>query len=380
MDCTGLDSITIPSSVDTLGTAIFEHCAGKLIIKCNIPSSEASQNAVYGSKFTTIVVDEGVTLIGNYAFTDYQSATSITLPESVTSIGDYSFSGCTGLTAINLHNNLTSIGEGAFVNCNHLSAIDIPSSVITIGTNAFEGCTGKATIQCNIPSYVTGKSPFHNSNFDKFIVVDGVTEIGDNAFTNCEMTEITLPNSVVHIGERAFQNCSKLISIVLPEAVTAIADNTFNACRSLEAIQIPNGVATIGKRAFTGCRSLTSIIIPESMKAIAEKAFYSCTALTDVYCFAITLPDTENNAFEKVKTENATLHVPSGSLEAYKTTTPWSTFGSIVVLTNEDMDVKQLTNNNGQMTIYDLSGRKVTDTDNLKGGIYIINGRKVMVK
>jgi hypothetical protein len=73
-----------------------------------------------------------------------------------------------------------------------------------------------------------------------------------------------------------------------------------------------------------------------------------------------------------------TLHVPAEAINSYKTTAPWSSFGTIVCLTDEDMSIEQLTNDNSQQTIYDLCGRRVTNP--IKGGIYIINGRKVMIK
>ena len=65
------------------------------------------------------------------------------------------------------------------------------------------------------------------------------------------------------------------------------------------------------------------------MKSIGESAFYGCSELTDVYCYAENVPSTESNAFEGLDLEFATLHVPAGSIESYKTTSPWSRFGTI---------------------------------------------------
>ncbi len=136
-------------------------------------------------------------------------------------------------------------------------------------------------------------------------------------------------------------------------------------------------VTSIGKGAFSRCTSLTAINIPESVTNIGGFAFSECTSLTDMYCYAETVPSTELSAFDGSNIGQATLHVPASALESYKATKPWSRFGTIVALTDEEMGVEQLTIDNAQLTIYDLHGRRV---ENVEKGIYIVNGKKVMVK
>ena len=96
-----------------------------------------------------------------------------------------------------------------------------------------------------------------------------------------------------------------------------------------------------------------------------------------MYCYAETVPGTEGNAFDGSYPEYATLHVPASALETYKTTAPWSSFGTIVALTEEETGVEQMTIDNSQVTIYDLNGRRL---ENAEKGIYIIGGKKVIVK
>ena len=137
-------------------------------------------------------------------------------------------------------------------------------------------------------------------------------------------------------------------------------------------------VTSIGKGAFSRCTSLTAINIPEGVKSIGRRAFDGCSSLTDMYCYAETVPSINTHTFDSANIGQATLHVPANALESYKATEPWSSFGNIVALTDEEMDVEQLTIDNSQLTIYDLHGRRVATPT--KDGIYIINGRKVMVK
>ena len=86
---------------------------------------------------------------------------------------------------------------------------------------------------------------------------------------------------------------------------------------------------------FDGCSGLTSVTIPNSVTSIGDVAFYRCSSLTDVYCYAESVPRTYNDVFSYSPLSSATLHVPAASLEAYKTTSPWSKFGTIVALTND---------------------------------------------
>ena len=200
---------------------------------------DSNQSPVYNnSDVKKIVIEDGVTSIGDYAFRGCSSLTSITLPDSVTSIGDCAFVFCVGLSSITLPDSVTSIGDSAFKNCSSLTSITIPDRVTSIEPYAFDNCSS--------------------------------------------LTSITIPNSVTSIGASAFYNCRSLTSITIPDRVTSIESRAFTGCSSLTSITIPDSVTSIGYATFAGCSSLTSITIPDSVTSIGESAFSNCSSLQTI--------------------------------------------------------------------------------------------------
>ncbi len=218
----------------------------------------------YNGNGGNVIIPDGVTSIGDYAFEGCESLASITIPDGVTSIGDFAFIGCESLASITIPDGVTSIGYRAFHECKSLTSITIPDGVTSIGNDAFFGC--KSLTSITIP--------------------DGVTSIAGRAFYGCEsLTSITIPDGVTSIGYRAFHECKSLTSITIPDSVTSIGNYAFDGCESLTSITIPDGVTSIGYDAFYGCKSLMSITIPDSVTSISNGAFRGCSSLS------ITIPE-----------------------------------------------------------------------------------------
>ena len=214
---------------------------------------------IYSHQFSegvgTIIFENDITAIYDYAFYNCSGLTSIEIPDSVTTIGNYAFNNCSGLTSIELPDAVTTIGGGAFYNCSNLSDVIIGSGVTTIGDGAFSSCYGLTSIE----------------------IPDSVTTIGDGAFSSCYgLTSIEIPNSVTTIGGSAFYNCSNLSNVTIGSGVTTIGNDAFSGCYGLTSIEIPNSVTTIGEYAFSGCYRLTSIEIPDSVTTIGYGAFNGC--------------------------------------------------------------------------------------------------------
>jgi len=237
---------------------------------------------------TSVTIPDSVTSIGNYAFRGCTSLPSVTIPDGVTNIENYAFYGCTGLENLTIGKGVTSIGDYAFKNCPGLTSVIIPDSVTSIGSSAFYDCTGLTSVI--IPDSVTsiGSSAFYDcTGLTSITIGKGVTSIGDYAFKNCPgLTSITIPDSVTSIGSSAFSNCTGLTSITIPDSVTSIGISAFNGCTGLTSITIPDSVTSIGSSAFYDCTGLTSITIGKGVTSIGSYAFVNCTGLT-----SITIPD-----------------------------------------------------------------------------------------
>ena len=235
-------------------------------------------------KIKKVVIKDGVTSIGDYAFEYCSSLTSITIPNSVMSIGEYAFRGCSGLTSVTIPNSVTSIGNKAFLNCSGLTSVTIPSSVSHIGYETFMNCSGLTSV--TIPNSVTsiGYEAFAGcSGLTSVTIPNSVTSIGNYAFYRCSgLTSLTIPNSVTSIEYSAFSGCKALTSINLPNSVTSIGEGAFAGCSGLTSVTIPNSVTSIGYEAFAGCSGLTSVTIPNSVTSIGVSAFKNCSGLTSV--------------------------------------------------------------------------------------------------
>ena len=168
--CSGLTSITIPSSVTSLSRDCFSGCSG----------------------LTSITIPSSVTSLGDFCFYCCSGLTSITIPSSVTSLGNSCFSKCSGLTSITIPSSVTSLGWSCFFRCSGLTSITIPSSVTSLGRSCFSGCSGLTSI--TIPS--------------------SVSSLGDGCFGGCSgLTSITIPSSVTSLGSSCFGGCLNLETV-----------------------------------------------------------------------------------------------------------------------------------------------------------------------
>ena len=259
----------------------------------------------------SVVIEPGVTSIGNYAFYDYDRLINITIPDSVTRIGDSAFSGCNKLTSIALPKSITEIHNSAFSGCSKLTNITLPEGITKISSGTFFDCESltSITIPKNVNS-IEGSAFSGCSKLTNIMLPEGITKISDCTFYGCEsLTSITIPNSVRKIGDSAFSGCSKLTTLTIPVGVTRISNGTFWGCESLSNITLPNAISEIDDYAFLGCNNLTSIAIPKSVTSIGSYAFDGCTALTDVY-YGGTAGDWENVSIGESNSAltSATIH------------------------------------------------------------------------
>lgn len=158
----------------------------------------------YEEKFgvTEVVIPDGVTSIGERAFSDCRNLTSIAIPEGVTSIGEFAFSSCKSLTNIVIPEGVTSIGKGAFFVCSRLTSIIIPEGVTSIRWGTFNGCRSLTSL----------------------IIPEGVTAIENDAFQCDLLTHLVLPDTVKRIEEDAFSYCPSL------KEISGLVSSMINGC------------------------------------------------------------------------------------------------------------------------------------------------------
>lgn len=262
-----ITSVVIEDGVTSIGDNAFEDCS--------------ALKSVSGMK--------GVTSLGKWAFYKCTSLESFTIPSGVKSIPDCLFYDCSKLNSVTIHDQVASIGSSAFFGCSILKTLSIPDSVQTIGYYAFGGCDQLETI--NIPDGVT-KIPAHAFSscyaLKKLDIPQSVTEIGSAAFDHCTSLgkdsdgTIAIPANVTAIGSEAFRGCSALTSLALPQTVNSIGHTAFQGCSNLETINIPSGVKSIEHDTFRGCEKLTDVTIPADVTSIGEHAFEACKTFKNI--------------------------------------------------------------------------------------------------
>ena len=174
-----------------------------------------------------LVVEDGITSIGNDAFSDCESLASAELAEGITSIGDGAFTGCYDLEKINIPNSVTSIGYDAFDSCWTLPSLELPSGLSKLESSAVSFTAFKELTVPHGVKVVDSYLATYNDNLTTVTLEEGVEEIWHRAFWGCEkLNNITIPRSVKKIEEEAFLECTSLKSVTISKNCN-VASNAF---------------------------------------------------------------------------------------------------------------------------------------------------------
>jgi len=226
---------------------------------------------------------------------------------------------------------------------------------------------------------------YYTDRIKTLTIADEVTKIGCYAFHNCDFLEnviLTENSKLKTISEHAFGITKSLPEFPFPASLTEIQSNAFSESGLTKVdLQKCTQLKKNGYYAFSGCAQLTTVILPESMNDVGDYAFSSCGSLISVTVYNPTPVFIYGNEFPN--RANATLYVPAGSKAAYEAADNWKDFKEIVEMEvpsiatdlNEELRMKNEESVDGVW--YDLQGRKVNG-NNVKKGIYIVNGRKII--
>ncbi len=268
-----LASITIPSTIQSIGEGAFFECNG--LKKVYVSSIEDWCKIDFSYSDSDADADANPLSIGADLYVDNKLVTDVTIPDGVKSIGKYAFYGYSSLKSISFPSSIRSIGESAFFDCPNLDEV--------YATNIEDWCKIKFEDTFSNPINYGSKIYIDGELATDITIPKGITKICDYAFVNCDtITNVVIPNSVISIGDSAFNCCSNLKNISIPNSVVNIGKGAFSSCFNLEKVEIPDGIKIIKDYTFTSCEKLNTIIIPQSVKKIGYLAFDSDRNLSNV--------------------------------------------------------------------------------------------------
>ncbi len=252
----------------------------------NVPAVE--NTGTCGSQLTWTLYKDGLLIIsGTGAMDDLTKETDAWHPhlkdickvlvhDGVTSIGQYAFSHCENLSEVYLPNSLSLLDSFAFEACENLRNFRIPSGVTSLGIGVFSECTFLTNLQLS------------DGNTTFFLSTDGVLFSRNRKKLVCyppgkTETFYQIPFATEEIIDGAFYNCTRLSDIWIPDSVTVMGDGVFMYCANLSSVTLPNHLSHLGSLTFMDCKGLSNISIPLKLTHIGDYAFYGCTSLTDIH-------------------------------------------------------------------------------------------------
>jgi len=312
----GITSISIPITVQTIGTGVFTGCSvlGAISVDSANPWFAASDGALYDKDRLTLIACPAL-------------STSISIPASVTSIAAEAFAGCHRLTTITVPSDVVSVGPRAFMNCTHLKSVtfkgNAPAADDTIflgtpdpivykqklstGWNAYPWTSFPVKDSESEQTSATTQTISGNVNWTYRVFGNSEAEIYNNgtnpaisAGTRETYTLVTTENGsywspdgtlnipteldghpVTKIGKRAFAGCSALLGVSIPSSIKCIDDSAFEDCSSIEEITLPNALEELGYAPFSGTW-ISSLNLPAKLSVIDGNPFAGCTYIDTI--------------------------------------------------------------------------------------------------
>ena len=204
-------------------------------------------------------------------------------------------------------------------------------------------------------------------------------------FASCPLDSVYIGGKISYktdakYGFSPFFRNTSLRTVVVSDTETLVYDNEFYGCTNLKNVTLGNGVKKIGNWAFSGCSNLDYFAFGKNVESIGEEAFSDCVNVTQIISSAATPPTCGTQALDDINKWNCTLKVPMESLAAYQQADQWKDF---FFMEGVETGINSIKPNNGKSDAYSTDGRLIqrnADIKSLKKGLYIINGKKVMVR
>ena len=284
-NCVKLRSVTLPDHLSSFNSAAFEGCTSlkSIVVNDTNPNYKSEKGVLYkkasgSDSFAELLFYPTALIVENNGIIE-------NLPETLEKIGGSAFSNNAGLIKITLPASITTIDTAAFKNCENLAEVVLLTSdakadtTLKVNESAFENCASLAKI--TLPAYTTtiGKYAFRNSGIVDFVIPEGLTSLGTQAFGSClSLKTLTFKNTagLTIPDSGTFKGCTALETVNLGANVKVIGTQTFEGCTSLATVIIANEnsqLTRIEDKAFYNCPSLTTINVPKTVTAIGDSAF-----------------------------------------------------------------------------------------------------------
>ncbi len=255
-----------------------------------ISGSEASLVSYKGNAKTLSIPSsvEGAKTVSlsGMAFAYDKTLESVTIPGTVKELPDLLFLNCSSLRSVVLEEGIEVIGLGCFNNCPSLESVTLPNTLKEIGEVAFLGCT---SLRLNtVPSSVTaiGYKAFSQSGIESFSVPAGCLEMGGGLFTDCpNLVSVEILPEIKTLPDMFFAQCYALKNVTLPDSIETVGKEAFYRCTSLEELRLPLHLVSITTSySFYGCTSLKTLRIPgTALVDVGVESFHFLPSLTDIY-------------------------------------------------------------------------------------------------
>ena len=328
--------------------------------------TEVGYLSFFSSSIKEIVFPEGITIVGQEAFTYCRSLSSLVFNEKLVEIGSWAFSDCKSLSIINLPESLQTLGDQAF-DATPVAKVFIPDSVVNLGSNPFSKCIlleeigGKYTTPDKRCLIKDGKLlSFAAKGITKYSFSSEVKEVADRVFLGLSsLEELSFPSDTHTFAEMAFEGCTSLRRVTLENqgaGVTQLGSRLFQQCSSLSEFDITKAknLTELPNRLFYGCYSLKRFTIPKSIEIIRNQAFIFCSSLLSVDCLPIEPPllystySGKSDVFEGTP-NNMKIYVNSGSVDSYKNAYTWLDYANRIQAMSQPTNVIYYTSLNGSV-------------------------------
>lgn len=307
---------------------LYGYSYSSVILHKELASSQA--NLVYANAINKVELGRGISTLGDNAFT-CASIISVTIPTEISTYKK-AFASCKGLEYLVISKQVTQFDSYAFDACNSLKRVTFSETSMYLNRYAFYNCWQLQQIILTQRTCIGDGYLFSNNRSARRLVVRGCAGIGENEFQGCSaLKEVTISGTALsEIGGNAFRSCDNLEKIDIPDSVVRIGTYAFGNCPALRSLKIPDGVTIIRNSLCYNDYSLQEINIPAGVTSIEGYAFYGCKGMENYYLYPIVPPTLVSKNSINIST-NTKIHVPKGSLEAYRTADVWSEFANHMV-------------------------------------------------